>query len=653
MDKQQRLFSFYSQSLMVGLLYMVSMTIFRICFFLYFNETNELFSYDIFHAFFLGFRLDLTVLGYTLVLPFVFSIFAYIFDLKFYSLFKYYYFVIFILLLVLMGSDFGFYSFFKEHINILIFGLFDDDTTALIKTMWDNYPVVWILSIFFVVVCICYYLVNLIFKKTIKIDRFLWMKNMWILFPILSVLLFLMIRGTLGMYPLGKMLPNISTHAFINKVSQNSTRSFIRAYKLKSKYNRNFDLIKNMGFENNIEEAFKIYTHKSLLKKPLIDNLIKRTGSNGVENLNIVVVMTESFGLPVSNYNSDKFDILGHMKKHFEDDILFRNFTSSGDGTIRSLEALILNIAHRPNSFPFSQSKNKQVSFDYTPAFIYKKRGYETTFIYGGDLTWRDIGAFISFQGYDHVEGKMDIKKGVGQKENMDYFHPWGIFDEFLFEYVEKKLKNAKKPQFIFVLTTNNHPPFNIPKQYKSKPLTIPPMLEKHLTSNKELAIKRFYSYQYAVDQEGIFLDKIASDPKLKDNTIVAVTADNNTIDGIMTYPDHELFNSKNIPFLLYLPKKLKSKVDMNATKHFGSQKDIFPTLFNLTLKNVDYYTIGNDLFSKDSDFVGMNGSGVVSTKDQTINANTSNSPLAQYYKATLSVQEYLLQHYIKKAHKK
>lgn len=650
MNKQEKLFLFYKQSFKIGLFYLFAMNIFRVCFYFYFNETNSLFSSGLIEAFFLGFRLDLTVVGYIYALPLLLSIFFYIFNLNLYKIFKYYYYFIFTLLLLIMASDFGFYSFFKEHINILIFGLFEDDTTALIKTMWDNYPVIWILLVFFLVNYLAYYFINYIFKSSNYLDKFLWLKNVWILFPILLITLFMMIRGSFSMYPLGKMLPNISTNPFINKLAQNSTRSFIRAYKLKKKYNKNYKLIESMGFENKIEEAFKIYTNKTTLQKPLLDNIKQKTSSILQDNLNVVVIMVESFGLPISNYNSENFDLLRSMKKHFKEDILFRNFLSSGDGTIQSLEALILNISHRPNSFPFSQSKYKQTSFTYTPAFLYDKKGYETTFVYGGDLTWRDTGSFISHQGYKNVEGKIDIKNALVEKSDVDYFHPWGIFDEYLFDYLENRLQKASKPQFIFALSTNNHPPYDIPKQYKSKTLTIPKELEKHLIGDKNLAMKRFYSYQYAIDQVGIFLDKIKANKSLKDNTIVVVTADNNTINGIMNYPSDELFNSANVPLLLYLPKKIRDTIDEKYSKRFASQKDIFPTIYNLTLKNTDYYATGNNLFAKNGYFIGMNGTGVVSTKEETINANIDkNSSLAQYYRATLSVQEYLLQQYMKK----
>jgi hypothetical protein len=48
-----------------------------------------------------------------------------------------------LLVIFISAVDFIYYSFYQDRINVLIFGFFEDDTIALIKTIWRNYPVVW------------------------------------------------------------------------------------------------------------------------------------------------------------------------------------------------------------------------------------------------------------------------------------------------------------------------------------------------------------------------------------------------------------------------------------------------------------------------------------------------------------------------------
>ncbi|WP_260969118.1 LTA synthase family protein [Aliarcobacter cryaerophilus] len=450
------------------------------------------------------------------------------------------------------------------------------------------------------------------------------------------------------------MIPNVSTNEYINKMSQNGVRAFITAYDVRSKFKKSkIDYIKETGFEHSIEKAFEIHKQTSNIdRENLLNNITYKTKKIDDKDYNVVVIMVESFGMPILKYQSETFDIMGSLKKHFDEDILFTNIISEGDGTIASLEAVLLNIPYRPNSFPFSQSDYAQTSFTFSPAFLYNAKGYNTSFVYGGDSTWRDLGKFVKYQGYKNVEGKQDIFSSIKvSKEESEYFHPWGIYDEYLYDHILNKLESSNKKEMILVLSTNNHPPYNIPNGYKSKILNYSEDLRNHITGDFALAEQRLKSYGYALDSVGTFLDKFKQS-KFKDNTIVVITADNNTIEGIMKYDDNPIFTSKNIPIYFYLPKELKNRLEID-TSLAGSQKDIFPTLYNLTLKDTKYLSIGNNLFDKIHPHFGFNGSMIVNSGLEVRKLKSlkekSDDKLINYYKSSLAVTEYLIKNYEKK----
>lgn len=650
---------------LVYIIFLLFMSLFRVIFFIYYNELDSFtnFNFDMLNMLFLGFRLDLTVIGYIQVIPSFCLIFSYYLNSErvFYLFNKflvYYLFIIFVIVSLLFVADFGFYSYFKDRLNILFFGLFEDDTVALLKTFWENYNVILILGVFFIYLVILFYIIKKIFQKDFTNQNFLkFIKIPVVFFLALLAFNFFIIRGTFGMYPLGKMIPNISQSEYINKMSQNSVRAFISANSVRNKFKKNkIDYIKETGFENNIERAFEIHKGTTNIdRENLLNNITYTTKKVDDEDYNIVVIMVESFGIPILKYQSEEFDIMGNLKKHFEEDILFSNIISEGDGTISSLEALFLNIPYRPNSFPFSQSKFAQTSFAFSPAFLYTNAGFNTSFIYGGDLTWRDLGKFVKFQSYDSVEGKQDVFASIKvTKEESEYFHPWGIYDEYLYEHILNKLETSNKKEMILALSTNNHPPYDIPKNYETKIKSYSEDLKNHIIGDFDLAKQRFKSYGYALDSVGTFLDKFKKS-KFKDNTIVVITADNNTIEGIMKYDDNPIFTSKNIPIYFYLPKKLKDRLEID-TSVAGSQKDIFPTLYNLTLKDTKYLSIGNNLFDKIYPHFGFNGSMIVNHGNEVRKLNSlkekSEDELVNYYKASLAVTEYLIKRYDNKGNK-
>jgi len=364
---------------------------------------------------------------------------------------------------------------------------------------------------------------------------------------------------------------------------------------------------------------------------------------------NVVVIVVESFGLPPIQFQSEDFNIMGSLKKHFDEDFLFRNFISSSNGTIYSLEALMLNIPRIPGTLPFVETKHSRTPYLFAPSFVYKSKGYETTFIYGGDLSWRDIGGFAKVQGFDNVIGKFEIHKTAVKEfgEDRDYYHPWGIHDEYLYNYIFRKLEKSKKPQFILAMTTDNHPPYTLPKEYHPLKLEFSKELLWSITGDLKLAKERFLSFQYALNSLGNFLDKLKSSP-LGNRTVVVVTADNHTADGIMRYRDEEVLNSKRIPFYLYLPKEIRDEVGDIDTSVFGSHKDIFPTLYNLTLSDAKYIAIGTDLRNPKQPHIGFNDSMVLVSQNRRVRLKSfdSNLSIAKYYKATLAITQYLLNQY-------
>ncbi len=81
------------------------------------------------------------------------------------------------------------------------------------------------------------------------------------------------------MYPLGKMIPNVSEHEFINKISHNGFRAFTNALNARKKYlKRKYDLLEVTGFKKNIEKAFEIYKGtENIDREDLLKNITFKT----------------------------------------------------------------------------------------------------------------------------------------------------------------------------------------------------------------------------------------------------------------------------------------------------------------------------------------------------------------------------------------
>jgi phosphoglycerol transferase MdoB-like AlkP superfamily enzyme len=639
--------------LKLSLIVLGLMSLSRLYLFLNYGGASNYSFFELLNAFWLGARLDASMLAYLNALGIVFIFIIWLLRLEYiqkylYSFYRFYFIIFLTLLAFLTFTDLTYFSFFGEHSTLMIFGVFDDDTEALLRTAFDNYnvPLVTLFGIIFFA-CL-YFVIFKIIKTTQKFEfNINWFKQLGF-FLLLIVLVGLTGRGSVGIFPLAYSISDVSQDPLINKLPQTPSFAILDSYTQYTKSKSgNYDLIKKVGYKNKMSKAFEVFKQsKDIDRKNLLNNLVQTTSSKEFLKNNqphVVVIMVESFGMPLLDYQSESFNIMGRLKKHFEEDIVFTSFISSSNGTIVSLEPLLLNITARPKSTSFAQSSYLNTHFYQASAKVYKDAGYETSFVYGGDLFWRNVGSFMSRQGFEHTWGKGAIAKSLNK--NLDLItHDWGVFDEYLYEYVYNILKDATSPQFIFVLTTNNHPPYTIPKNYKSNRLEVSKDLKEHITGDMDLVKKRFKDYAYAVDSLGGFLDEVKGSSLAK-NSVIAVTADNNTVEGVMRYDDY-LTQSKKIPFYMYLPESIKPKVPIDTTTP-SSHKDIFPTLYNLTLSDKSFTAIGTDLLNKNILHCGFNDDGVIMTKNGAFKdgkaINDEEKKCQEYYKASLAITEYLI----------
>ncbi|MDR3253666.1 MAG: hypothetical protein LBT07_01705, partial [Endomicrobium sp.] len=284
-------------------------TIYRIFFFFYFINIPSLkgFYGYIFKAFFLGIKFDLSILAYINALVIIiFTVFLIIRNLKLFKktvfFIKIYYWVAFTAIVLINAVDFGFYTYFGEHINILLFDFFTDDTYSLIKTIIHDwrFPIVLLILIFssFVI----YKFVSSTAKKlatnnciinTSLLNIFLKI-SIIILVPFLT---FLFARGTVSMFPLGKFYTQISPNSFINDIPITSLHALTDAVQAKTEQsNDKFDIAEKLKIN-------KRGINLSILNKVSIENA-------AAEKIkpNVVLIILESFGeLPIL-YNNNNFN---------------------------------------------------------------------------------------------------------------------------------------------------------------------------------------------------------------------------------------------------------------------------------------------------------------------------------------------------------
>lgn len=329
----------------------------------------------------------------------------------------------------------------------------------------------------------------------------------------------------------------------------------------------------------------------------------------------IMVNLMESFGTQMLSLQERNLNLLGELAQHFEEDFVWTRFLPCQNGTASSFFCLFFQ-----SPIVLSKSKYKKHYLPFSPIEVYKKQGYRVIFLTAGNSTWFDLGFFMKAQGADEVIDEVTLLQDYPISSKIHYNSHYGVGDEFMYQKALELLSNAKEPLLILALSISNHPPYpEVPILFSKE--QIPLEIFDKIPKNTSAILN---TYVYANNEFARFLSKIKQSA-LKDNTIIAATGDHRVRDLKINFDTEKAF-SFSVPFYLYIPKPYQKDIAYNKTR-VGSHKDIFPTLYALTLSETRFLHLGgrNLLDTRENDKFAFGFNTEVWIDDEGIYPRSSN----------------------------
>ena len=212
--------------------------------------------------------------------------------------------------------------------------------------------------------------------------------------------------------------------------------------------------------------------------------------------------------------------------------------------------------------------------------------GYQTLFVTSARSGWRDLNRVLAVQGFDEVVDANNLKESYPDAT----LGIWGVWDSYVFKYLDKRLaaQPKDKPLFVFVLTSTNHPPYDLPADYHRVPRDM--SLWKGETSSDTLLLN-LDTYHYAADLLGGFVQSVQSGT-LKSNTIVAATGDHNVRSFGMYAEPARRYLQRQVPFVIWGEGLQCGQQQALPASH----RDMFNTLLPLIGVNGPYVNAGRNL---------------------------------------------------------
>lgn len=284
-----------------------------------------------------------------------------------------------------------------------------------------------------------------------------------------------------------------------------------------------------------------------------------------IANPNIVVILLESFSSHVSGFFGTENNRTPFLDSLARTGLAYTRAYAQGDRTAKGLAALL-------SGWPGQASQTKSIltlpsKASRLPGLpkVAKSLGYSTRFIYGGDLTFDNMTAYLLSCGVTKVTGEMDFsKKERGEK--------WGAHDQFLFPKALKLISREKKPFFCTILTLSSHEPFEIPGK-----------------QNKGTEVQQFLnSVTYTDDCIRKFIEAGKKEEWFK-NTLFVLLADHGRK---MDLPDMENHQPRyfQIPLIFWGPA-LRENFKGKTETRICSQTDVPATIMESVLlrKNTEF----------------------------------------------------------------
>ncbi|MCF0069239.1 sulfatase-like hydrolase/transferase [Dyadobacter sp. CY261] len=376
-------------------------------------------------------------------------------------------------------------------------------------------------------------------------------------FLIVAGSLIIPIRGGFQLAPMNESAVFFSDKAFANYAAVNVPWNYVRS-------------LLNESYSN--ENPFK-YTEDVEADKT-VANLYQSIGEteqviDSVGKKNVLVIIWESFTAKAVGSLGGVKDVTPQFDQIAKEGLLFTHIYASGNRSDKGMVAILSGYPAQPTTSIIKIPK-KTASLSSLPT-IFKERGWQTSFYYGGETEFANMKSYFLQQGFDRIIDRDNF-------DSKDMNSKWGAHDHVVFSRLLNDLDKEKQPFFSTLFTLSSHEPFEVPTK-----TAIPGTDPEHLFLN---------ALHYTDESLGTFLREAKTKSWWK-NTLVVIIADHG-------HPLPETRKDKPAEFhipMLWLGGALKAAPSHVDT--LASQTDLAATLLNQMRIPSGTFAWSNDIFKK------------------------------------------------------
>lgn len=403
----------------------------------------------------------------------------------------------------------------------------------------------------------------------------------WYERPVMATVLFILVllaaRSTLQHRPINPAYTAFSNDQLVNGLTLNSTYSMLYSvYSFKDEVNSR-SVYPTLNDDEVIAQIRKSMGIPSgLFTSDVFPSLHHQSPSRQLSRpKNLVIILEESLGARYVG-SLGGMQLTPEFDKLAEHGWVFERLYSTGTRSVRGIEAVVSGYVPTPARSVVKLPKSQQNFF--TIAGLLKERGYDTSFIYGGESHFDNMSSFFLGNGFNRVIDERDYASPV-------FTSSWGVSDEDLFNKAHQtfeQLDKQDKPFFSLIFSSSNHDPFAYPAGRIE--------LYEQPANTVHNAIK------YADYAIGKFIGMARNSSYWKDTLFLIVADHDDRVGGPGLVP----IDNFRIAGMI-----LGEGIEPLRDKRIVSQIDLAPTMLSLMGVEAEHPMIGFDLTRIPQDFTG------------------------------------------------
>lgn len=532
-----------------------------ILFLLFFILQKIIFTYvntplnggDLFQVIIHGLGLDASTTGYLMIIPFITVwLGIWLHRLNHKAVLLPYFVLISILLSLICIADTSLYSFWKFKLDATVFNYIDAPKQVVASVSTGYLIIRLILIILFAVLLSCG-CVRLTPKKfpELPFDRKMILNNT--VYIIVGGLIFLAIRGGWGRSTMNIGSAYFSNDAYLNHAAVNPAFSLIYSWNKAEDFAGKYNYLPENELKETYDDLYPAFTESN--DTLLLNNM----------RPNILIIILEGFG---GNYVEELGGAKGvapNISRLIKEGIFFDHVYANSFRTDRGLVSTLSGHI----SYPTTSIMKLPAKSRFLPAIArtLQNNGYQTDFLYGGDINFTNMRSYFTSTGYQQLTSDTDFSLQERTSSS------WGAHDEYAFNRLYEMIKSRPAEQLWHTgfLTLSSHEPFEVPYT--------------------RLQDKRLNAFAYTDHCLGDFIDKLKQLPVWENLLVVCLPDHGSSATFDITSPTFY-----HIP-MLWIGGAIKEPQVIHTLMN---QSDMAATLLGqLGLPHFDFI-YSRDIFSKD-----------------------------------------------------